>query len=219
MKNTAYHEKRINNRYSSYLKDGLPSRFVFVLTNKCNLSCDFCFQDRKSLAMSMTENDWLETIVKIPPGSHITFTGGEPLLFKNFSNVFNAASDKNTINIICNGVLLSNQVIDLLLSSDNFMVLSISVDTIGNINRKVKVDDYSKMIGALSYFKEVKKRTNHSAIVDITVCCRLFLSQSLSASQSQYFSTLYRSKIEQEGGLPSSLSLSSDSDSPSPSLP
>ena len=34
-------------------EDMLPSRYVYVLTNACNLKCDFCFQDKRPKEKNM----------------------------------------------------------------------------------------------------------------------------------------------------------------------
>lgn len=166
MKHTDYHESRLRKRRLSFIEDGIPSRFVFVLTNKCNLSCDFCFQDRRSLPKAMTEKDWMDTIEKLPEGSHVTLTGGEPILFKGFKSIFREVTRYNTVNIICNGVMLNDEVMELFLSTENFLVLSISIDTVGNTNRKVKEKDYENMARHLASFSDKKKLTSHPAIID-----------------------------------------------------
>jgi hypothetical protein len=45
---TEYHNQRT--KYAEELfdkKNSLPHRYVLILTNKCNLACSFCFQERK----------------------------------------------------------------------------------------------------------------------------------------------------------------------------
>ena len=166
MKNTVYHDQREIHRGVSYADDGLPKRYVFVLTNKCNLSCSFCFQDRKGLPNSMSAEDWIEVSDKFESGSHITLTGGEPLTFKGFETVLRHITKRHTVNIICNGVLLSRRIIDLLIEVGNVQILSISVDTIGNYNRAVREKDYDKMIDSLNYLVEKRKETNSSILID-----------------------------------------------------
>ena len=65
-------------------KNLLPHRYVFILTNLCNLACTFCFQERKKRADRMSTENWLELIKQVPKGSRITLTGGEPLVYKDF---------------------------------------------------------------------------------------------------------------------------------------
>ena len=42
-----------------------------VLTNMCNLSCTFCFQERKKRADRMTTQNWIDFINQIPKNSRI----------------------------------------------------------------------------------------------------------------------------------------------------
>jgi MoaA/NifB/PqqE/SkfB family radical SAM enzyme len=165
MRNTSYYDSRELSRNYAYDNNFAPTRAVLVLTNKCNLSCDFCFQERKSLDGQMSLDDWKAVLKKLPKGSHVTLTGGEPLAYKYFDEIFNIAAEKFTVNVITNGVLLNDRVIELFLSKENFLELSISIDTIGNYNRDVKPIDYQNMVGCLSRFKERKKQTKSNSIL------------------------------------------------------
>ena len=46
------------------------------------------------------------------------------------------------------------------------MVLSISVDTVGNLNRDVKPEQYKKMKEVLNYFSQLRNKLNHNAVID-----------------------------------------------------
>ncbi len=118
-------------------EDMLPRRYVFVLTNLCNLSCDYCFQVRKKLPGAMTAEDWISFSKQLPPYARVTFTGGEPLVFKGFDDVFHEVATKFECNMICNGLRLTEKKIDYLLSYKNFKVLSISIDSVNNTVRKI----------------------------------------------------------------------------------
>jgi MoaA/NifB/PqqE/SkfB family radical SAM enzyme len=162
IKNTDYHQARID--YSKKIYDDpsmLPHRYVFVLTNRCNLKCSFCFQEKDRIEGSLTTEEWLELIDQLPEYAHVTLTGGEPFLFKGFEEVFKAVTKKHTCNIISNGLLLTEEIIELLLSTPNFKVLSISVDDIGNIVRDVVPDQWLKAEELMRRFS--KKRDEHGA--------------------------------------------------------
>ncbi len=116
----------------------LPRRFVFVLTNLCNLRCTFCFQERKKRDDRMLTSDWLNVLDQIPSDSRVTLTGGEPLVYKDFDQIFKRANQIGETNIITNGLLLSNKKIEELLNEKNFKVLGVSIDSIGNTNRDFK---------------------------------------------------------------------------------
>jgi len=156
---THYHAQRIAQTERIFLNaELLPHRYVFILTNKCNLRCSFCFQDKSHIEGSLSKEDWLQVISQLPDYAHITLTGGEPFLFKGFEEVFLRATEKHTCNIISNGLLLDRELIDLLLSRKNFKVLSISVDNIGNTVRDV---DKEKWVEAEKTFREFIKRRNN----------------------------------------------------------
>ena len=71
-----FYEKNVIYSKLSFEKDNLlPHRYVFILTNKCNLACTFCFQERKTNPNRMNTDDWLRLIDQIPSQSRITLTG------------------------------------------------------------------------------------------------------------------------------------------------
>ena len=114
-------------RKKAYQTDNLmPKRYCLVLTNLCNLACDFCYQHRTKLKNSLDANDWIELTKQLPDNSRVTLTGGEPLVLKDFEKVYFEVTKRHECNIICNGLLLSEELIDILLSSKNFKVLSLT---------------------------------------------------------------------------------------------
>jgi MoaA/NifB/PqqE/SkfB family radical SAM enzyme len=137
-KHEKYYKELEDFENTAYEKDDmLPRRYVYILTNLCNLSCDFCFQVRKKLPGAMTADDWISFSNQLPPYARVTFTGGEPLVFKDFNRVFHEVAKKFECNMICNGLRLDKEKIDLLLSYKNFKVLSISIDSVDNTVRKI----------------------------------------------------------------------------------
>ena len=48
----------------------------------------------------MHTEDWLNLISQIPNNSRITLTGGEPLVFKDFIEIFSKSNEKSETNII-----------------------------------------------------------------------------------------------------------------------
>jgi radical SAM protein with 4Fe4S-binding SPASM domain len=148
-------------------KDMLPSRYVLVLTNLCNLNCSFCYQEKKYNPNSMSTKDWINLIKQFPDYSRVTLTGGEPFLYKGFKEVFHKSASKYECNIISNGTLLTKELIDFLLSYKNFKTLSISVDTIGNTNRNIKSSDWKKVTKMLHYFIKQRDKINKECKLDI----------------------------------------------------
>ena len=61
-----FYEKNVNYSFKSFEnKNLLPHRYVFILTNLCNLACTFCFQERKKRSDRMSTENWLELLVGI----------------------------------------------------------------------------------------------------------------------------------------------------------
>ncbi len=145
----------------------LPSRYVLVLTNKCNLNCSFCYQDKQSYEKNMKTNDWLNLINQLPAYSRITLTGGEPLVYSDFKNIFTEVATKFDCNIITNGLLLTKDIIDYILSFEKFKVLSISVDDIGNLSRDVTPKQWIELKENLSYFIKRRDELRLDTLLDI----------------------------------------------------
>jgi MoaA/NifB/PqqE/SkfB family radical SAM enzyme len=145
----------------------LPSRYVFVLTTRCNLRCSFCFQDQKSDRDSMSKEDWIALVGQLPDYARVTITGGEPLVFPDFEEIFRVVAERFDCNIITNGLLLSRQLIDFLLSFPRFKVLSVSVDSIGNTVRNVNPAKWKQLEALLRYFAEQRGRVHSDCLLDI----------------------------------------------------
>ena len=165
--NKLYEKNVLYSKKSFELENLLPHRYVLVLTNLCNLACTFCFQERKKNPERMTTENWLNFIKQIPQNSRISMTGGEPLVYKDFEKIFKIASSNNETNIISNGLLLSEKIIDTLLSEKNFKVLGISIDTIGNTNRDFKAGQWDRLVKNIKLFKNKRDKMNHDCAIDI----------------------------------------------------
>lgn len=160
---TKYHLERVKFSETLYEDNfSLPHRYVLIITNKCNLRCDFCFQRKKNIPGSLNVEDWESVIDQLPPYAWVTLTGGEPLFFKDFRRLFSYVSDRFPCNIISNGLLLNEELIDHLLEKENFKTLSISVDDTKNAIRGVKHNEWIQCEKKLKYFAShpVKKKFN-----------------------------------------------------------
>ena len=65
---TKFYNRQLEYAKKSFQSGNLmPRRYVFILTNLCNLACSFCFQERKKRPDRMNLEDWLNLIkVKTP---------------------------------------------------------------------------------------------------------------------------------------------------------
>ena len=164
----AYYNRQSEYAKIAFVKDNImPRRYVLVLTNLCNLSCTFCFQERKKRDDRMKSEDWIRVLNQIPKNSRITLTGGDPFMFKDFETIFSKANEVAETNMITNGLLLTNQKIEKLVNEENFKVLAISIDTIGNVNRDVTKPQWETLLKQLKQFVDLREKKNKGTALDI----------------------------------------------------
>ena len=103
------------------------------ITNACNLKCKHCFMlSGKKLENELTLEDWMKVLTSFKEngGEFVTFSGGEPLMFKNFPQIISHAHDlglKSTV--LSNGLLWSDKLIhDLALFIDEIQFSLDGVD-------------------------------------------------------------------------------------------
>jgi radical SAM protein with 4Fe4S-binding SPASM domain len=120
--------------------DGLEVQLV--VTEDCNLACDYCYMKRHDTKMSFETfrsfyaSD-LPGLVKKSGRYHIVFFGGEPLLnwdlILKVSKFVQADGNLVSMRIVTNGTLLDQRKIDLL--TDNDIKISVSYDGLWQGNR------------------------------------------------------------------------------------
>lgn len=119
-----------------------PYRHVFVLTNLCNMRCSNCFQEKNPAGAAMTAGQWMDLSDRIPAFSRITITGGEPLLFPGVENVLKNVAERHQCNLITNGLLINEELVDLFLSLPKFRILAISIDNL--LSGRVNIRGYTE---------------------------------------------------------------------------
>ena len=144
----------------------LPDRYVFILTNLCNLTCNFCFQKKDLRDDRMTTEDWLRFARQLPFYSRVTLTGGEPLMFSGFDDVFSYVAKRFDCNMISNGLLLTEKKIDFLLSFPRFRVLSISVDDVKNKVRGVTEKQWQRAEAMMRYFVKQRNQLKSNCVLE-----------------------------------------------------
>lgn len=144
----------------------LPDRYNFVLTNRCNLKCPFCFLTQEKKKNAMKVQDWISLAMQLPDYARVTFTGGEPLVFPGFEKIFSYVAKRFDCNIITNGTLLTKEKIDLFLSYSNFKVLSVSIDNIGNTLRGMTRAQWERVRKMMNYFATKKRTANPGCLLE-----------------------------------------------------
>jgi radical SAM protein with 4Fe4S-binding SPASM domain len=143
---------------------------VFVLTNQCNLNCEKCFQDRALKETLLTKEQWITLSNDIPSFARITITGGEPLLCRGFAEIFKSVAARHECNLITNGLLLTEEVVDLLLSAPKFKVLAISIDDLRLSPVSIRGLDEKQWLGLekiLRYFIARRSKLGLNCVLEI----------------------------------------------------
>ncbi|HKT79029.1 MAG TPA: radical SAM protein [Vicinamibacterales bacterium] len=129
-------DRRALSGFFSSVKNGTSELNVTVLTTlQCNFACDYCFQgdhgdynkfaEKMSLETAERVADWTEReMVRVAPETlMLTFFGGEPLLnvpvmyylAERLSAYARQRGVRMMINVITNGLLLTEEIVDRLL--------------------------------------------------------------------------------------------------------
>lgn len=131
-----------------------PLRVSLMVTHRCNLRCEFCVLVRPESKGGYKEEldffELIETINQIPRFSLVTFTGGEPLLRKDFMDILEKTVKRNRCSIITNGLNLTEEKAREIIRLSPKTVLDKGVTVIGiSIHgMKQEHDELTKLSGA-----------------------------------------------------------------------
>jgi radical SAM protein with 4Fe4S-binding SPASM domain len=102
-------------------KTSAPFLVVWNYTNACNLRCRHCYQHAdKPAPDELTTEERFEVVDQLDENSvsALAFSGGEPLMRKDFFEIAQYAHDKGMyISVATNGTLLTNEVLNRLKKS------------------------------------------------------------------------------------------------------
>jgi len=134
-----------------------PLRITLHPTSRCNFKCSYCHvatglnQDVDTLEF----DEWKKMVEKIRPLSVVSFTGGEPLLFKNIDVLIRKAKKRLCIaTLVTNGSLLTDSKIDDLYNS-GLDYLMISIDGFEDVHDRSRgvQGSFAKIKKALDYIE------------------------------------------------------------------
>jgi radical SAM protein with 4Fe4S-binding SPASM domain len=98
----------------------VPVAGSLELTQKCNLHCVHCYQQKCRIDDQGKKEIETEFVFKlidefIPAGTlYLTLTGGDPMLRDDFPDIYMYAVKKGLlVSVLCNGTLISQKIIDV----------------------------------------------------------------------------------------------------------
>jgi len=119
--------KRIHSRVSARR---IPLDGTIELTFRCNLKCAHCYcslpaNDKRILDSELTTGEWFRVIDEIAEQEcfWLLLTGGEPLIRKDFKDIYTYAKTKGMlITLFTNGTLITPEIADFLAEYPPFLV-------------------------------------------------------------------------------------------------
>ena len=133
------------------------------ITYRCNLNCEFCYQDKKkkeifpdmSIKDAVIIEENIREAFKFKPRIHLF--GGEPTINSDFVKILNYFSEKNyRISMTTNGITF-DKYIDELTATKNFAEINISSN---NMN-------FKKILQSLQHFEKYEQKNK----IYITIAC------------------------------------------------
>jgi len=159
-----------NNEPSTTYPTNKLSSVYLSMTENCNLNCIYCYASKRSAELeSLKKSEYirlLDDLNDISGTLNITFTGGEPLLNNDISNVANYAKKKNNnISLLTNGILICKSNVNEI--SELFGLIKISIDGSNKLTHEYHRGEssYDKTINAI----DLLDKHNANYMISMTV--------------------------------------------------
>lgn len=136
------------------------------ITNKCNLSCKYCYAESNSGKPELALKDWHNLLLKLHRTGlrSIIFSGGEPFCRKDVIPLLKLIHNKFIISINTNGTLISEEIAEII-KTLNLKRIQVSLDSI-------EPEYHDSMRGKGSWEKAIKGiRFLQSKGVPVRISC------------------------------------------------
>lgn len=147
-----------NDRYG---RAKIPFRYFLELTYRCNLNCPYCYVGCDRNKKELTTEEWKKVVDQLPFYAIATLVGGEPLIRKDFIDIFAYTSKKimNKVHVVSNGVLINDEIINAF-KKYKLLLLSVSLDGYGETHDKNRGKDgiFDKIVSNLENLKSKNKK-------------------------------------------------------------
>ena len=160
-------------------RPNIPENVIWFLTERCNLKCGHCFVSHDGRRFRDELGfDQIKQILDTSEGllKRICFTGGEPLIFKEFDKVFlytSSLPQMQYIRISTNG-MCNEKLFNILKDCKNKQVqchIQSSIDGPEEIHNAIRGNKsaYKELIKLLDMFKDFKSKTDLSLDMSLTM--------------------------------------------------
>src|SRR5690606_22336893 len=144
---------------SQYL--ALPPLVLRVrITNRCNLSCHYCYVGQslnKKTDSLLNLDEWFKILDKTPRNTLIDITGGEPLLAPHIDKILGSILDrKMKVSLITNGTIHKDDIFSIMVEK-KLMHLMFSLDGPEEINDSIRgKGSFQKTMMAVKRINDLK---------------------------------------------------------------
>ena len=144
------------------------NKICWNLTSRCNLSCEFCYANKKVLEGSLGKQKEIVSRLYNEGVRKICFTGGEPLLLEHLPLLLKFAKETGFfVNLSTNAVLLDEKIISEI--ADFVDLVSLPLDSL-------KEDVIYSMRGCSGYLKQFSDVLENLKKLDIPVTVFTFVN-------------------------------------------
>ena len=174
-----------------YISDPLPTHGIVSITNRCNLSCPYCFHSQSDYDMTLetmehTIRYLLSNAAITNKKASVSFFGGEPLLrfYEIIYPIVTKYQDAVEWTMTTNGTLLTEQIIDF--CKDNNIQILLSIDgckNVQDIQRPMKSQEssFDKLKNIIPYL--LLKLPNTTFRSTITKFSLPYLAENIKTAQ------------------------------------
>ena len=132
------------------------------ITNRCNLSCHYCYVGdslNKKNDNLLKESEWINFFENLPKKTLIDITGGEPFLTPNIYQILNSALERKLkVAMISNGTVKNDQLLDLIVRKQ-LMYFMVSFDGDRALHDEIRGQGaFNKSIETVTKIIELKKK-------------------------------------------------------------
>ena len=169
--NLLYKTNLVSRIFKSLVLNQMPNYAVIFIDGKCNMHCGFCCHAAVNVRKNpvMTPVEWGDIFKRAKSLMHVTITGGEPFLRKDFVEILDNVIESSgvpRISIKSNGFYIDRikkfipELIDKHKNTE--FTLSVSLDGFEQIHDKVRnfPGSYKRVVETINTMKTYRNREN-----------------------------------------------------------
>ncbi len=191
------------------LISSVPLSAVLEITKNCNLDCSYCYINKVGGHKELTTDQWVNIIDKLSDAgvASLSFSGGEPLLRKDFFTLLEYANAKEmSTSLATNGTMIDQKIAKKLYSTGlKYIDISIFSSNEEKNDFHRRKGSFKKAIDAVRYCKDsglcVGLAITMTSIVKDEVEDFLKLAKSINCDVCSFFNYIPMSNEEDKLSL------------------